>query len=147
MDSLISMMEAGAYLPKHISPWLTWMQIVLFAMPILFIKHKPARILIIAQLLNTLVAYLVFVLEGDQVTKLFGLGHFFWILPLWYLARDVKSEKSKVYRYYAGVATITIIISLTVIANSKSRKHFMIHFIYINLLRKWFCNLNKWFFN
>jgi len=106
------MMEAGAYLPKHISPWLTWMQIVLFAMPILFIKHKPARILIIAQLLNTLVAYLVFVLEGDQVTKLFGLGHFFWILPLWYLARDIKSEKSKVYRYYAGVATITIIISL-----------------------------------
>ena len=113
MHSFQLMMDAGRYLPAHIGPWITWMQVVLFLLPFLFIKYLAPRYLILAQLLNTLTAYLVFVGEGHQVTKLFGIGHFFWILPLWLLARDARNaELSLLYRGYAGIAVLTMSISL-----------------------------------
>lgn len=112
MESFQLMMEAGNYLPPHIGPWLTWMQVVLFLLPLLFIKFVPVRYLLLAQLLNTLVAYMVFVAEGHQVTRLFGVGHFFWLVPLWLLARDIRSRKFWLYRCYATIAVVTISISL-----------------------------------
>lgn len=112
MNSFALMMEAGAYLPEHIGPWLMWMQLMLFAAPVLFLKFKPARVLLLSQVLNTLVAYVVFVAEGHQVTKLFGLGHFFWVFPLWYLAKDIPTDKFKPYRVYAATTVLTISVSL-----------------------------------
>ncbi len=106
-------MAAGDYLPEHIGPWLMWMQIVLFLLPILFLKYTAPRYLLLAQVLNTLAAYLVFVAEGHQVTKLFGIGHFFWLLPLWMFARDIRINKySLIYRSFAAIAAITLVISL-----------------------------------
>jgi hypothetical protein len=86
---------------------------VLFLLPFLFIKHVPARYLVLAQVLNTVVAYLVFVAEGNQVTRLFGIGHFFWIVPWWMLAKDVSARRHSVlYRSYAVIAVVTMTISL-----------------------------------
>ena len=112
MESFNLMMEAGNYLPKHIVPWTYWMQFILFAVPILFLKHKAAQYLILSQILNTITAYLVFVAEGNDVTRLFGLGHLFWIVPLWFLIADFRSDKWRVYRWFCIAAATTITISL-----------------------------------
>ncbi len=112
MNSFQLMMDAGNYLPEHIKPWISWMQIVLFIGPVLFIRYKAARWLLLAQVLNTLVAYGVFVAEKNQVTKLFGLGHFLWILPMVLLAKDIRSKQFIGYRIFAAIAVLTISISL-----------------------------------
>ncbi len=113
MESFQLMMAAGNYLPTHLGPWLTWMQVVLFLLPFAFVRHVAPRYLLLAQVLNTLTAYGVFVAEGHQVTRLFGLGHFFWLWPLWLMVRDVRSSVTpRLYRSYAAVAALTISISL-----------------------------------
>lgn len=113
MESFQMMMDAGNYLPEHVKPWTLWMQGILFFVPIIFLRHLAPRLLIVTQVLNTLVAYLVFTWEGDQVTKLFGIGHFFWIWPAFYLLRDCQiKELSLYYRGFAITALLTISISL-----------------------------------
>lgn len=117
MESFQLMMDAGNYLPAHIGPWLIWMQMLLIVAPLLFIKFTGARLMLLAQLLNFTVAYAVFVWEGDQVTKLFGVGHVFWLIPLWYFLRDIRAPHltgiwGTTYRGYALLAAITITISL-----------------------------------
>ncbi|MEO9469711.1 hypothetical protein [Parasphingorhabdus sp.] len=122
MESFDLMMDAGNYLPAHIGPWLLWMQTLLIAAPLLFIKFTGARLMVLAQLLNFAAAYAVFVWEGDQLTKLFGVGHVFWLIPLWYFLRDIRASHltrfsgsgiwGKTYRGYAVLAAITISISL-----------------------------------
>lgn len=111
-QSFSLMMEAGDYLPPHVAPWATWMQIALMALPLLFIWYHAARMLILAQLVNFAVAFAVFVAEGDQVTRLFGLGHAAWAVPMVLFARDLYTDKWAPYRIYAGVAALTIAISL-----------------------------------
>ncbi len=113
MNAWQLMMDAGNYLPDHVKYWTYWMQGILFLAPLLFIKHTAARLLILAQLLNTLVAYGVFIWEGNQVTKLFGVGHFLWLWPALYLYRDCRNTTStQLYRGFALCALITIAISL-----------------------------------
>lgn len=113
MESFQLMLEAGNYLPEHIKPWLTWMQVVLFLVPVLFVRHRAPRYLLLAQLLNAATAYLVFMSEGYRITKLFGVGHLYWLVPLWMLAVDVRNrEKWVVYRAYAAMAVLTMAISL-----------------------------------
>ena len=113
VESFQLMMDAGNYLPEHLQPWLLWMQLSLFAAPLFFIKYVAPRYLILAQVINTLVAYAVFVGEGHQVTKLFGIGHFVWLWPLWLFVRDVRNRYgSTVYRTYAWIVILTISVSL-----------------------------------
>ena len=112
MDNFEAMMAAGDFLPAHVKPWAMWMQIALMLGPILFVRYAAARWLLGAQVVNFLIAYGVFVAEGNEVTRLFGLGHVAWILPLWLLARDTQTDKWLPYRIYAGVAALTICISL-----------------------------------
>jgi len=52
MDSFLRMIEAGQYLPGHIVPWVNWMQIILIVGPVIFIKYKASRYLLLAQLAN-----------------------------------------------------------------------------------------------
>ncbi len=85
MESFRLMMEAGDFIPGHVKPWLYWLQLVLFLGPVLFLKYVPARYLFVAQIFNSITAYVVFVVEGNTVSKLFGVGHFFWLVPLWFL--------------------------------------------------------------
>lgn len=106
------MQEAGSYLPPHVKPWAYWMQFSLFLLPLLFVKYWPPRILIVAQLVNVAIAFAVFVFEGQQVTRLFGVGHFVWLVPLWLLVRDASPVRSKLYRGFIAVAATTISISL-----------------------------------
>ena len=112
MNEFQLMMAAGEQLPEQIKLWTTWMQIVLFALPVLFIKYKPVRWLLLAQVGNIIIAYSVFVAEGFNVTRLFGVGHILWVIPLWVLAKDVISEKALLYRVFACVAVATMCISL-----------------------------------
>lgn len=113
IESFQLMQEAGNYLPEHVKPWTYWIQAILFVAPLLFIKHMTPRILILTQILNTFAAYLVFVWEGDQVTKLFGLGHLFWIWPAVYLYFDIRKKAlSRIYRAFAVLALLTISASL-----------------------------------
>lgn len=112
MESLRLMMEAGAYLPPHVAPWAQWMQFCLFLLPLLFVKYWPPRILIASQVVVTLVAWGVFAAEGNQVTRLFGVGHLVWIVPLVLLVRAFPREASKPYRGFILVASATILISL-----------------------------------
>jgi len=106
------MMEAGAYLPPHVQPWAQWMQFCLFLLPLAFLKFWPPRIVLLSQVINIVVAYIVFIVEGDQVTKLFGLGHLIWAWPLVLLVRDWKQQESRYYRGFILVASATILISL-----------------------------------
>ncbi len=112
MSDFQAMVDAGAHLPEHIRPWLLWMQVILFVGPIVFIRYRAARWLILAQIVNVVVAYSVFVAEGNDITKLFGLGHFAWLIPLWFFVRDIPTDKWLAYRVYAGIAAMTIAISL-----------------------------------
>ncbi len=114
MESFQLMSEAGNYLPGHVKPWTYWLQGILLMAPLFFVRHHVApRLLLASQLLNGFVAYLVFVWEGGQVTKLFGIGHIFWVWPAYYLLRDCKSENlSLPYRSFACAALLTITTSL-----------------------------------
>ena len=105
-------MAAGERLPTHVKYWTWWMQAILFFAPVVFIRHAPARWLILAQVINTVIAYCVFVAEGNQVTRIYGMGHLVWIFPAWMLAVEIKSEKWLGYRVFAALAVATIIISL-----------------------------------
>jgi len=88
------------------------MQIVLIALPLVFLWYHAARMLVLAQFINIGVAFAVFVAEGDQVTRLFGLGHAAWAVPMVLFARDLYTDKWLPYRIYASVAALTIAISL-----------------------------------
>lgn len=110
--SLSLMAQMGQYIPDHVAPWVTWMQIVLIGLPFLFIYYRAARMMILAQIINFVIATIVFMAEGNQVTRLFGLGHIAWVYPMWLYTRDIRSEHWKPYRAYAAIAAVTIAISL-----------------------------------
>ncbi|GAA6157172.1 hypothetical protein NBRC116588_26450 [Pyruvatibacter sp. HU-CL02332] len=112
LTALTLMAEMGDYIPEHVAPWLTWMQIVLIALPFVFIYYRAARMMILAQLVNFLIATVVFMAEGNQVTRLFGLGHVAWVYPMILYYKDIHSEYWKPYRVYAAIAAATIAISL-----------------------------------
>ena len=110
--ALTLMAEMGDHIPEHVAPWLTWMQIVLIAIPFIFIYYRAARMMILAQFVNFLIATIVFMAEGNQVTRLFGLGHIAWVYPMILYYRDIRSDYWKPYRVYAAIAAATIAISL-----------------------------------
>ena len=67
----------------------------------------------LAQVLNFSLAYLVFEWEQQKVTKLFGIGHIFWVWPAVLFYLDIqKRHGSKPYLAFAGIALVTISISL-----------------------------------
>lgn len=111
-ESVSLMLEAGSYLPPHVQPWVSWMQVCLFLAPLAFLRHTGPRALLLSQPLNALIAYLVFVYEGQQVTHLFGLGHLAWIAPALLLARDFPRVRSRPYRAFIVLAVATIAVSL-----------------------------------
>lgn len=112
LTALSLMAEMGNYIPEHVAPWLTWMQIVLIALPFVFIYYRAARMMVLAQLVNFVIATIVFMAEGNQVTRLFGLGHIAWVYPMVLYYKDIRSELWKPYRIYAAIAAATIAISL-----------------------------------
>ena len=112
IEDFQAMMAAGDRLPAHIKYWTWWMQAILYLAPIAFVRHAPARWLILAQVINTIIAYIVFVSEGNQVTRIFGLGHLVWIFPALMLAVEINSNKWIGYRVFAALAVATIMISL-----------------------------------
>jgi len=112
LTALSLMAKMGDYIPPHVAPWLTWMQVVLIALPLLFIYYRAARMMILAQVINFAIATIVFMAEGNQVTRLFGLGHIAWVYPMILFYRDIHSELWTPYRVYAALAAATIAISL-----------------------------------
>lgn len=114
MSSIALLMKVSRFIPAHVKPWMYWMQVLLFALPIFFVGHTSVQILILGQLLNGVVGYTVFVREGQKVSRLFGLGHIFWAPPMWVLAKDVFSDEWIGFRAYAAAASVTIAISLVV---------------------------------
>jgi len=112
LTALSLMAQMGDYIPPHVAPWLTWMQIVLIALPFVFIYYRAARMMILAQIVNFVIATIVFMAEGNQVTRLFGLGHIAWVYPMILFYRDIRSDYRKPYRVYAAIAAATIAISL-----------------------------------
>lgn len=106
------MAKAGSYLPPHVAPWAQWMQLTLFLLPVAFLKYWPPRILLLTQVANMVTAVGVFAWEGNQVTRLFGVGHVFWLIPLYLLARDWSRQKSRLYRGFIAVAVATMTVSL-----------------------------------
>ncbi len=112
MESFRLMLQVGKFIPKHVKPWMYWMQLVLFVGPVVFIGFDSARYLLAAQVLNAITGLIVFLKDGTTVSRLFGVGHVFWLIPLWFLAQDVGSDQWAVYRGYAAVAAVTIVISL-----------------------------------
>jgi len=112
MTDFQEMMAAGDFLPQRLMPWIIWMQIVLFLCPVVSCAYAAARWMILAQVINAVIAYCVFVSEGNNVTRLFGLGHLVWVFPGWMFWRDVRSTHWVGYRAYAAVASVTILISL-----------------------------------
>ena len=112
MESFRRMLGVGKFIPAHVKPWMYWMQLMLFVGPVLFVGFAGARYLLAAQALNAITGYIVFVKEGEKVSRLFGLGHVFWLAPLWFFAQDVRSDEWAVYRGYAALAALTIAISL-----------------------------------
>ncbi|MGD1933734.1 MAG: hypothetical protein ACFB0Z_04355 [Candidatus Phaeomarinobacter sp.] len=112
LTALSLMAQMGDYIPPHVAPWLTWMQVVLILLPFLFVYYRAARMMILAQIVNFVIATIVFMAEGNQVTRLFGLGHIAWVYPMILFYRDIRSDHWKPYRVYAAIAAATIAISL-----------------------------------
>ena len=112
LDALAALSQMMPYVPPHVAPWLTFMQVTLIVLPFAFFKYRAARMMILAQIVNFAIGITVFMAEGNQVTKLFGLGHVAWIYPMWLFARDVRTDLWTPYRVYAGIAALTIAISL-----------------------------------
>lgn len=112
MTDFQEMMAARDLLPQHLISWLVWIRITLIIGPFVFIRYAAARWMILAQVINFVIAYCVFVAEGNNITRLFGLGHLVWVFPLWMFLRDIRSSHWLGYRVYAALASITILISL-----------------------------------
>ncbi len=113
MESLDLMLRAGEGFPQHVIWWMNWMQLCLILAPLLLIKFRGAQVLFAAQIANFITAYFVFVADGHEVTRLFGLGHAFWIIGAWFLIKDFRNTDLNIgYRAYTVVACITIAISL-----------------------------------
>lgn len=113
--------EQIAQFPMWIQRWLIWMQFILIICPILFIKFREARAIVIAQLLNFALGAIVVVLQDYQVTKLFGLGHIFWAVAFVYILQRWKKGNVQLsgigfyamaYRVWLPVAMLTLAISL-----------------------------------
>jgi|GEM_PF-979965 len=121
LDAFAAMALMMPYFPPHVAPWLTWMQIVLIVLPFVFFRYRAARMMILAQILNFAIATAVFMAEGNQVTKLFGLGHIAWVYPMILFYRDIRSELWKPYRTYAAIAATTIAISLVLDARDTAQ--------------------------
>ncbi len=112
MRTFRQMLQVGKFIPAHVKPWMYWMQLMLFVGPVLFVGFASARYLLASQILNAITAFIVFSKEGATVSRLFGVGHVFWLIPLWFFAQDVRSDEWVVYRGYAALAAATIAISL-----------------------------------
>jgi len=117
MDAITTMNEQISQFPAWLQYWLTWMQTILIVLPFVFIKRREAQILIVAQVLNFAVGGIVYTAEGNQITKLFGLGHLFWagayiyfLYRLW--AQKVDLQSRPYYRAWFYTATLTLTISL-----------------------------------
>ena len=119
MDLFTDMNAQIAQFPLWLQWWLTWMQTVLILLPFVFIKRREAQVLIVAQILNFAVGGWVYVVEGYQVTKLFGLGHVFWTVAYGYFLRRLWTGQADIqarpfYRAWLYTAMVTLTISLPV---------------------------------
>jgi len=112
METMNLFFEAGNYFDPKLNYWLFWMQCTLFFAPILLIYFKAARIHLLAMLCTMALAFLIFWYDGYSVTKLLGASHITWLISLIYLIGAVKSNRWIVYRAWAGLAVLTICISL-----------------------------------
>jgi len=119
MDAFTSVNEQIAQFPMWLQWWLTWMQVTLIAIPFIFIKRREAQVLLIAQVGNFAVAFVVLYLQENKVTGLFGLGHIFWAVAyafmlhrLWTGEADIQSRPFYRTWLYAAVATLTISLPL-----------------------------------
>ncbi len=114
VGDIIGQIEA---FPVWLQWWLRWMQVLLILVPFFFIRRREAQILLVAQVLNFGVGFLVLQWDGGYVTKLFGLGHVFWAIAYVWIAwrwRDglIDWEGRPLYRAWIVAAMITLTISL-----------------------------------
>ena len=112
MDSVLALLRAALYLPVLVQIWLAWMLMVLFIAPLVFLRHGPAQWLAGVQLINIATAFAIFVGQGHDITRIFGLGHVLWLIPLGLLAKDAVLQSWSHYRIFAILASLTIIVSL-----------------------------------
>ncbi len=111
------MMAQIEVFPVWLQWWLRWMQVVLILLPLVFIRYREAQLLIVAQVLNFIVGYAVFQWEGQQVTKLFGLGHVFWavayiVILLRWRRGAIDISGRPFYAAWLVVAMATLTVSL-----------------------------------
>ncbi len=117
MDAFNEMNAQIAQFPVWLQWWLTWMQTLLILLPFVFIKRREAQVLIVAQVLNFSVGFYIYTLQGNMITKLFGLGHIFWAVAFGYFLYRIYTGKAETdgrpyFRVWLYVATVTLATSL-----------------------------------
>jgi hypothetical protein len=113
MTSLFVMRDMFLYLPIWARLWIVLMMSVLFVAPMFFFEHTAAQWMIATFMLGGVIMGVMHLKMG--MTKLMGIAHIPWIIPLYYIFQDLSAgEASYNYQIWLMTAAIASIACLLI---------------------------------
>jgi hypothetical protein len=122
------MRDMFRYLPVWVRIWLVMMMSVLFVTPMFFLEHAAAQWMAGMFMLGGAIMSLMHQKMG--MTKLMGIGHLPWLIPLFLIFRDllmpVASQSYFIWLVSAAVLAVVClvfdVVDVTQYATGKNRE-------------------------
>ncbi len=110
---LFLMRDMFRYLPIWVRVWLVMMMSALFVAPMFFLEHAAAQWMAGTFMLGGMIMSWMHMKMG--MTKLMGIGHVPWLIPLFLIFRDLSmSVGSGSYQIWLATAAVLAVICLVI---------------------------------
>ena len=110
---LFLMRDMFRYLPIWVRVWLVVMMSALFVAPMFFLEHAAAQWMAATFMLGGMIMSWMHMKMG--MTKLMGIGHVPWLIPLFLIFRDLSmSVGSGSYQIWLATAAVLAVICLVI---------------------------------
>ncbi len=110
---LFLMRDMFRYLPIRVRLWLVVMMSALFVAPMFFLEHAAAQWMAAMFMLGGMIMSWMHMKMG--MTKLMGIGHVPWLIPLFLIFRDLSmSVGSGSYQIWLATAAVLAVICLVI---------------------------------
>ena len=113
LTGIFLMRDMFRYLPAWVRIWLVTMMSALFVAPMFFLEHAAAQWMAAMFMLGGTIMGLMHQKMG--MTKLMGIAHLTWLIPLFFIFRDLSmSVGSQGYQIWLLTAAVIAVICLVI---------------------------------
>jgi len=113
LSALYFLRDIFTYAPLYVRTWLIMLMIGLGIAPLLYLEHLAAQLMIGGFLIGGMILGWMHMKMG--ITRLMGLSHFHWVVPMYFIYADLLSGNySGEYQLWLGTAAFLSTLSLLI---------------------------------